>query len=337
MASLVSNETTPTLIEDPDVPQNATATIAKTTTTTTATSKTTVNVEGKEINSKLIASFNLILNEAKGDYGYEAAANSFQLSCEEWNVWCDDEKHWNLEGKLILPYSRHYQAPFYRGSPSDYEPRQRCCSDYEACLCDWRLLQQACDRRGEIDEMRKCAMKELFGDRNDRLFWVTFENVTRADITFYMEHEEELPSGKIWHQIWHEKNCFQNLGLNAMKKKIIKRKEEECGIRMDGSKNFRSFVMKVKIHIKKFNKEELSRDELAAQFFDVKGEIDIMGEPSPPLPPRKIQWLDDDELELEDIRRDREAIAENYYKAHPEEVRVTLRPVSPVRKGEGDY
>ena len=53
MASLVSNETTPTLIEDPDVPQNAIATIAKTTTTSTATSKTTVNVEEEKKDGKL--------------------------------------------------------------------------------------------------------------------------------------------------------------------------------------------------------------------------------------------------------------------------------------------
>ena len=91
--------------------------------------------------------------------------------------------------------------------------------------------------------------------------------------------------------------------------------------------------MKVIQIVEELKEKELSGDEL-------NDEIDILFKPRTPSPPSSpeslgsLAGLDDDELELELIRRNREAIAEMYYKAHPDEVRVTLRPVSPVRKGD---
>ena len=148
-------------------------------------------------------------------------------------------------------------------------------------------------------------------------------SVTRADILYYLEHYEELPSGG-----------NKNKRKKAMKK-IKKKKQEECGIELKKCQ-VSSFVIRLRTIVNELKRKELSGDEL-------NNEIDIMLKPRTPSPPSSpeslgsLAGLDDDELEMELIRRDREAIAENYYKAHPEEVRVTLRPVSPVRKGEGDY
>ena len=135
-----------------------------------------------------------------------------------------------------------------------------------------------------------------------------------------MKHYDELPTGG---DMKKRKKAL---------KKIKKRKEEEWGIKLKKSK-LGSFIIEVKTIVNQLKEEELSGDELSSK-------IDIMLKTPPPSPPSSdsslgsLAGLDDDELELELIRRNREAIAEMYYKAHPDEVRVTLRPVSPVRKGE---
>ena len=45
-----------------------------------------------------------------------------------------------------------------------------------------------------------------------------------------------------------------------------------------------------------------------------------------------LKGLDQDEIEMELIKRDRQEILDCYYKNHPDEKRITLRSVSPVRK-----
>ena len=44
-----------------------------------------------------------------------------------------------------------------------------------------------------------------------------------------------------------------------------------------------------------------------------------------------LKGLDQDEIEMELIKRDRQDIVDDYYQNHPDEKRITLRSVSPVR------
>ena len=78
-------------------------------------------------------------------------------------------------------------------------------------------------------------------------------------------------------------------------------------------------------------REKLSGDEL-------NNKIDSwLKTPSPsvspsPESPCSLKGLDQDEIEMELIKRDRQEILDCYYKNHPDEKRITLRSVSPVRK-----
>ena len=145
--------------------------------------------------------------------------------------------------------------------------------------------------------------------------------ITKNDILYYLEHIEELPIGRNAKKF--------NKALNKIKEK----KENEIGETIK-KKPLHSFVMRVKMIIKKLKKEKLSKDELEQK-------IDSLLKtptPSPSPSPESLgslKGLDDDELEMELIKRNREEIAENYYKLHPDEVRVNLRSVSPIRKSEG--
>ena len=145
--------------------------------------------------------------------------------------------------------------------------------------------------------------------------------VTKNDILYYFEHYKELPSGG---NIRKRKKAM---------KKIKKRKENESNEKLKKSQ-LSSFVMKVIDIVEELKEKELSGDQL-------NNEIDILFKPQTPSPyssPESLgslKGLDDDELEMELIKRNREAIAENYYKAHPDEVRIKLRSVSPIENAKG--
>ena len=328
MASLVSNETTPTLIEDPDVPQNAIATIAKTTTTTTATSKTTVNVEGKKKDGKLNEESNT--TELNQKTALSAKSAQFRKS----SISRINQMRRNLKGSKRRAWDKYGSLVGFKKKTEDLK------------ICVDKLKEKWGIVEDDLEDINpfvhtpvtpdpdvpsvamvdgKLVRLEKDGKLNEEIETKPrFNNsVTRADILYYLEHYEEFPfSGN------------KNKRKKAMKK-IKKKKQEECGIRLKKCQ-VSSFVIRLRTIVNELKRKELSGDEL-------NNEIDIMLKPRTPSPPSSpeslgsLAGLDDDELELEDIRRDREAIAENYYKAHPEEVRVTLRPVSPVRKGEGDY
>ena len=145
--------------------------------------------------------------------------------------------------------------------------------------------------------------------------------VTKNDILYYFEHYKELPSG------------INIKKIKKAEKKIKKRKENESNEKLKKSQ-LSSFVRKLRTIVCELKRKELSGDQL-------NNEIDILFKPRTPSPyssPESLgslKGLDDDELEMELIKRNREVIAENYYKAHPDEVRVNLRSVSPIRKSEG--
>ena len=89
--------------------------------------------------------------------------------------------------------------------------------------------------------------------------------VTRADILYYLEHYDELPSGG---NIKKRKKAM---------KKIKKRKQEKCGNKLKRSQ-VSSFVIRVMTIVEELKEKELSGDEL-------NKEIDILFKPRTPSPP----------------------------------------------------
>ena len=89
--------------------------------------------------------------------------------------------------------------------------------------------------------------------------------VTRADILYYLEHYDELPSGG---NIKKRKKAM---------KKIKKRKQEKCGNKLKRSQ-VSSFVIRVMTIVEELKRKELSGDEL-------NDEIDILFKPRTPSPP----------------------------------------------------
>ena len=119
--------------------------------------------------------------------------------------------------------------------------------------------------------------------------------ITKNDILYYIEHETELPTGN---DMKKRKKAL---------KKIKKRKETESGEKLKKSQ-LGSFVIEIKTIIQKIKEKKLSKDEL-------KKKIDsFLKTPTPSLSPSpeslgSLKGLNEDELEMELIKRNREAIA----------------------------
>ena len=90
------------------------------------------------------------------------------------------------------------------------------------------------------------------------------------------------------------------------------------------------FISKVLNIVTILRQTKLSGDEL-------NDKIDsLLKAPSPPPSPSpesddSLKGLDQDEIEMELIKRHRQEIVDDYYQNHPDEKRITLRSVSPVR------
>jgi hypothetical protein len=78
--------------------------------------------------------------------------------CHEWNAWCEDESHWDTNRRLILP----------KGNDPTNGPER---SSSEKSLCRWRNNFRTRDNKGKVDEATKSHMKEVFGEKNDQLYW----------------------------------------------------------------------------------------------------------------------------------------------------------------------
>ena len=141
--------------------------------------------------------------------------------------------------------------------------------------------------------------------------------ITKDDILYYFQNFKKLPSG------WDEKK------IKKARKKIKKKKESDIGEKLKKGE-LSSFITKLMMIVNELREKNLSGDEL-------NDEIDsLLKTPSPILSKSpeslgSLKGLDDDELEMELIKRHREEMVDGYYKNHPDEKRITLRSVSPVR------
>ena len=141
--------------------------------------------------------------------------------------------------------------------------------------------------------------------------------VTKNDILYYFENYKKLPIG------WDEKK------IKKARKKIKKKKESDIGEKLKKGE-LGPFITEVMTIVNILRKDKLSGDEL-------NDKIDsLLKTPSPSLSPSpeslgSLKGLDQDEIEMELIKRDRQDMVDNYYKNHPDEKRITLRSVSPVR------
>ena len=141
--------------------------------------------------------------------------------------------------------------------------------------------------------------------------------VTKNDILYYFENYKKLPIG------WDEKK------IKKARKKIKKKKESDIGEKLKKGE-LGPFITEVMTIVNILRKDKLSGDEL-------NDKIDsLLKTPSPSLSPSpeslgSLKGLDQDEIEMELIKRDRQDMVDDYYKNHPDEKRITLRSVSPVR------
>ena len=141
--------------------------------------------------------------------------------------------------------------------------------------------------------------------------------VTKNDILYYFENYKKLPI------TWDEKK------RKKARKKIKKKKESDIGEKLKKGE-LGPFISKVLNIVTILRQNKLSGDEL-------NDKIDSLLNPPPPsLSPSpeslgSLEGLDQDEIEMELIKRDRQEIVDDYYQNHPDEKRVTLRSVSPVR------
>ena len=156
--------------------------------------------------------------------------------------------------------------------------------------------------------------------------------VTKNDILYYFENYKKLPIG------WDEKK------IKKARKKIKKKKESDIGEKLKKGE-LGPFITEVMTIVNILRQEKLSGDEL-------NNKIDSwLKTPSPSVSPSPeslgylkgldqdeiemeliLKGLDQDEIEMELIKRDRQEILDGYYKNHPDEKRIILRSVSPVRK-----
>ena len=141
--------------------------------------------------------------------------------------------------------------------------------------------------------------------------------ITKDDILYYFQNFKKLPSG------WDMKK------IKKARKKIKKKKEGDIGEKLKKGE-LGSFITRLMMIVNELREKNLSGDEL-------NDKIDsLLKTPSPILSPSpeslgSLKGLDDDELEMELIKRHREEMVDGYYKNHPDEKRITLRSVSPVR------
>ena len=143
--------------------------------------------------------------------------------------------------------------------------------------------------------------------------------VTKNDILYYFENYKKLPIG------WDEKK------RKKARKKIKKKKEGDIDEKLKKGE-LGPFITEVMTLVNILRKEKLSGDELTDK-------IDSLLKTPPPSRSRSpspeslgsLKGLDQDEIEMELIKRDRQDIVDDYYQNHPDEKRITLRSVSPVR------
>ena len=143
--------------------------------------------------------------------------------------------------------------------------------------------------------------------------------VTKNDILYYFENYKKLPI------TWDEKK------RKKARKKIKKKKESDIGEKLKKGE-LGPFISKVLNIVTILRQNKLSGDEL-------NDKIDSLLNPPPPsLSPSSeseslgsLEGLDQDEIEMELIKRDRQDMVDGYYQNHPDEKRITLRSVSPVR------
>jgi len=162
-----------------------------------------------------------------------------------------------------------------------------------------------------------------FNDKknNNKWNWLaeikSIVKVTKNDILYYFENYKKLPIG------WDEKK------IKKARKKIKKKKESDIGEKLKKGE-LGPFITEVMTIVNILRKDKLSGDEL-------NDKIDsLLKTPSPSLSPSpeslgSLKGLDQDEIEMELIKRDRQDMVDDYYKNHPDEKRITLRSVSPVR------
>lgn len=79
-------------------------------------------------------------------------------NCHKWNEWLEDAAHWDTNGRLILP----------KGNKPRNGPER---PEAEKSLCRWRNNVGTRDKKGNVDDATKSAMKEVFGEKNDQFFW----------------------------------------------------------------------------------------------------------------------------------------------------------------------
>ena len=143
--------------------------------------------------------------------------------------------------------------------------------------------------------------------------------VTKNDILYYFENYKKLPIG------WDEKK------RKKARKKIKKKKESDIGEKLKKGE-LGPFITGLMMIVNELREKNLSGDELDDKIDSLLKTPSPSPSPSPsPESLGSLKGLDDDELEMELIKRHRQEIVDGYYKNHPDEKRITLRSVSPVR------